>query len=597
MSKAIDASAQQAVGVDGHASDGWLGGASQPRQAARAHVSWRSGILAMPIVLIVGFMLRWIAALTLTPHVDEPSSVLAAHMVAERGLPILPSGTPYFQGVTLSYLLQPFVWLGFGEIHHLHLMRMVLVVAGTATIYAAYRLGRVVTGNPTVGAVAAMLVAIDPVSVQWSAHVRMYGLLQLLTFLLAWAWIRLLQGNTSWRQVGIVIGLFWLAVATHVGGGSLLGAAMALSALLVHRRAIVRQWRVLVALATSAAGSVTLMTLNKVLGTSNEPVRESGPAPFWSFVGDNLLAPLAAIEAIPREGVIERVTAGITLYWLIPGLITAVSTIVGGRVLLRRHGGDRHTRIAIFTLLAMYWVPIALVVVFTVSPEVRYLLHMHLLGYIFVAALIVELLRVAPRVGSRLELAALWRYGVVAAIAVGITAGLHWRLDNPVHQPDYNAAMAYVVEHHRAGEPVIVTLPPVGYLSVDEAERDDVYFLAGSEGWTRADRYTRWASDGRLIDYWIGADSIVSTRSLDALLEEHPNAWVIADDGRLDSDWISGGLIERVIRDEMFPVFRSEGGAVVYQTKPEEVRDSGDGKQVPAAEERDTQPEKPNVTR
>lgn len=544
-----------------------------PASGALSRPSWRAGVRALPLVLAVAFMVRWIAALTLTPHVDEPSSVLAAHMVAERGLPILPSGTPYFQGVTLSWLLQPFVWLGLAEIEHLTMMRMILVVAGTATVYSAFRVATALAGDATIGVVAALLVAIDPVSVQWSAHVRMYGLLQLLAFLLAWAWVRLLRGDTSWRQVGTVVALYWLAVATHLAGGSLFGVAMAASAFLVHRFGVLRQWRILVALAGSALASATMMTLNKALGTSNTPVRETGPAPFWSFVGDNLLAPLAAIEAVPREGVLERIAAGITLYWLVPGLIGAVSTVVGARMLLCRHPGDRDTRVAVWTLLCFYWLPIALVVGFTVSPEVRYLLHMHVLSSLFTAVVLTTLARrAASRWGWR-SWSALWRAAVIGGAVLGIGAGLLWRLDNPVHQPDYNAAMAYVAEHHRPGEPVIVTLPPVGYLSVDEASRDDVYFLAGSEGWTRADRYTRWSADGRLIDYWVGAESIVSTRSLDALLEEHPSAWVIADDGRLDSDWISGGLIERVIRDEMYPVYRSEGGAVVYHTKPPELRE------------------------
>lgn len=540
-------------------------------------LSWvRSGLGATTTLLasaiVFGFLVRVIAAVTLTPHVDEPSSVLAAHMVAERGLPILPSGTPYFQGTTLSYLLQPFVWLGLGEIHHLPLMRMVLVLAGTVAIWLSYRLARAITGSASVGAITAMLVAIDPVSVQWSAHVRMYGLLQALTFALAWAYIRLLQGHTGWRQIGIVVGLFWLAVFTHVGA-SLLGAAMALAAVLVYRRDVIRQWRLLVTLGASALASVTLLTINRVLGTANEPVQSSGSSSF-KFVGDNLLAPLASIKAIPTDDVFQRITAGITLYWLIPGLIVAVSAIIGARHLLRTHADDRDMRIAVLTLMSFYWLPLLLVIGFTISPEVRYLLHMHLLGYIFVAVLAVEVLQRAAR-ERRQEGGATrtipW-YGVIAAVLVAIGASLLWRLDNPVHQPDYNAAMAYVAEHHQPGEPVIVTLPPVGYLSVDETERDDVYFLAGSEGWTRADRYTRWAEDGRLIDYWIGADSIVSTRTLADILDDHPNAWIIADNGRLDHDWVNEEAITRVIRETMYPAHRSEGGAVVYRTTPAELQ-------------------------
>ncbi|HYH12502.1 MAG TPA: glycosyltransferase family 39 protein, partial [Thermomicrobiales bacterium] len=423
-------------------------------------ISWvRSGLGATTTLVasavVFGFLVRVIAAVTLTPHVDEPSSVLAAHMVAERGIPILPSGAPYLQGATLSYLLQPFVWLGFGEIHHLPLIRMVLVLAGTITIWLSYRLGRAVTGSASVGAVTAMLVAIDPVSVQWSAHVRMYGLLQALTFALVWAYIRLLQGNTGWRQIGLVVGLFWVAVFTHVGA-SLLGAAMALAAVLVYRRDVVRQWRLLVTLVASASASILLLTLNKVLGTANEPVGDASSSSSLSFVGDSLLAPLASIKAIPTEGVLQRLTAGITLYWLVPGLIVAVSTIIGARHLLRGHAGDSEMRVSVLTLLSFYWLPLILVVGATISPEVRYLLHMHLLGYVFVAVLAVGLLDRAARQRSRdgVVIGSLSRYGAVGAVVIAIGASLLWRLDNPVHQPDYNAAMAYVAKHHEPGEPV-----------------------------------------------------------------------------------------------------------------------------------------------
>lgn len=545
-------------------------------------LSWvRSGLGATTTLLtsaiMFGFLVRVIAAVTLTPHVDEPSSVLAAHMVAERGIPILPSGAPYFQGATLSYLLQPFVWLGIGEIRDLPLLRMMLVLAGTLTIWLSYRLGRAVTGSASVGAVTAMLVAIDPISVQWSAHVRMYGLLQALTFALVWAYIRLLQGNTSWRQVGLVVGLFWLAVFTHVGA-NLLGAAMALAAVLVYRRDVVRQGRLLATLAASAMASVALLSLNSALGTANGTVGETGPTSFLSFVGNNLLAPMAAIKAIPTDDVVQRVTAGITLYWLVPGSIVALSAIFGARHLLRMQASDREMRISVLTLLSFYWLPLGLVVGVTISPEVRYLLHMHLLGYIFVAVLAVELLSRAAqqRQQEGIAIGSLSRYGVIAAAVIAIGSSLLWRLDNPVHQPDYNAAMAYVAKHHQPGEPVIVTLPPVGYLSVDETARGDVHFLAGSEGWTRADRYTRWSEDGRLIDYWIGVDSIVSTRTLADILKEHPNAWVIADDGRLDHDWVNEEAINEVIRDSMFPAHISDGGAVVYRTTPAELKVADD---------------------
>jgi hypothetical protein len=555
--------------------------AGQPARRAPSHASvpatWiRAGLGATTTViatsLVFGVLVRVIAALTLSPHVDEPSSVLAAHVVARHGLPILPSGTPYFQGYTLSWLLAPFVWLGIGDIGQLTLMRMVLVLAGGVTIYLSYRLGQVLTGSASVGAVAALLVAIDPVSVQWSAHVRMYGLLQAVTIALVWGWVVLLRGDRSARQVALVVALYWAAVFTHVGA-ALLGPAMALAAVLVCGRRVVRAWRVLLALGFSALAPLTLLSLNRLLSPASEPARETVATPWWSFVGANLLAPLARLR-LPLNDWQSRITAGITLYWLVPVVLVGASTIIGARLLLRRRSLPRETRVAVLTLLAFYWLPIVAIVVFTVSPKVRYLLHLHLLGYPFLGMLIAALLRRAARDRRRAGagVAVVARYGAVAAIVLAIGAGLAWRLAHPIVQPDYDAAMAYVAEHHEAGQPIAVTLPPVAWLTLDPADRDDLHFLAGSEGWTRAERYTRLTEDGELIDYWVGVDSIVSTPALAALLDGGQDVWVVADAGRLRDDWTDASAIRELIRDRMYPVHVADGGAVVYRSKPPEMR-------------------------
>src|SRR5690606_15397841 len=81
------------------------GSPSYRREALHQYTGW------VPVIFLVlvglGGILRLIAAHTLTPHVDEGASLLAAHAVAERGFPILPSGTVYTQGATLSYLTAP----------------------------------------------------------------------------------------------------------------------------------------------------------------------------------------------------------------------------------------------------------------------------------------------------------------------------------------------------------------------------------------------------------------------------------------------------------------------------------------------------------
>lgn len=556
-------------------------GANHRRSVSRASTDFASGmarsiVVAMSVVLTFGFAVRLIAAMKLSPHVDEPSSLLAAHAVAEHGLPVLPSGTVYFQGAPLSYLLVPFIWLGVGDLQDLHLMRLLLVAAGTVAIYLCYRLGMAITGDARVGAIMAALVALDPLSVQWSGHVRMYSLLQALTAGLAWAYVILLTRGPTTRRVALVIVLYWAAVFTHVGA-ALLGPAMALAAAIVYGRALLRQGAMLAMLAACALAPLTLMTLNNTLGTASVAPRDQADASsnVWTFVGDNLLTPLARFRVAPSEWGWTAPFHASNLFWLVPGLIVAVATLYGGRRLFREGREQRSDlmRNGAITLSAFYWIPMIGVGLFTVSLKERYLLNVHLLGYLFVALLMVQLTtRVVRGRHVRPQLAG---QALTVFVMLALAMGLVWRLENPIVHPNHNAAMAYVTERHEEGQPVIVALPPVAWLALDESHRDDLSFLAGTQNQSRAERYTRWNDDGELVDYWVGANAIVSDEELHVLLLENPGAWVVVDDHRLGADWAYEGPMEQLLRDTTVPVYEEPGGAVVM--RPAAVAESGDG--------------------
>lgn len=539
------------------------------RAIGQARIFQATQVAALALVLGIGLVLRLIAADTLTLHVDEASSVLAAHAVAGQGVPILPSGTVYFQGATLSILLAPFVWLGAGDLEDLYLMRLVLVAAGTLTIYLAYRLGQAVTGEARAGLIMAVFVAVDPISVQWSGHVRMYGLLQALTLGLAWAFIRLLNLDPSWGRTMLVVSLFWAAVFTHVGA-SLLAPAMLLAAWLVYRGRLFRQRRDLLAgLALCGLAPLALLAANHLLGTASVGAGTTSSEPLLSFVGDNLLQPLARFQVSLEDWEWTMLARQSTLAWLIPGLVVATSTIVGGRGLLHDRRTAAWTRQSVIVLLAFYWLPVIAVGLLTVSPKERYLLHVHLIGYLFVSVLLIQLASGHDHLPARRRR---WRpiasVAVTAVAIVAIGSGLAWRLGNPVVHPDYHAATAYVAARHEPGQPVIVALPAVAYLALDEAGRSDLQFLAGEEDRPRAQRYTRWGADGRLIDYWVGVDSIVTANELRRLLAEYPNAWIVIDDDRLEADWAYGGEVGEVLTEMTGAVFEAPGGALVLRTAP-----------------------------
>lgn len=527
--------------------------------------------------MLLGLVLRLAAATLLTPHVDEAASILAAHAVVERGLPIFPSGTVYTQGAVLSYLLAPLVRLGFDGLGAIDLtvLRSVSVVAGAASVFLAARLGQLATGKPWVGAVAAGLVALDPIGVQWSGHVRMYGLLQAISLGLALLYLRALAGAPGRTVPAGLVLLFGVGVFTHVGT-LLLWPGMALVAVWAHGRALLGARRGLaLALVACPLWVVGLVGLNRALGSASVGA-SAAPASSTaatgralSFVGDNLLAPLALLRDRLSIAPLGGLVSDHTLVWLIPGLIVA-----GGGLLAWHHwlrpgaDGDPAYRRPVAALLALYWGPVLAVGLFTVSPKERYLLHAHLLGYVLVAAVVVELLgrRPIPTGGRRGLLAAVAVGGLAPAIVLGLVAGVAWRFAHPVVHPDYPTALAFVEERREAGEPVLVALPAIAHLGLgDDA---GVRFLAVPEDRPRAQRYTRRTADGRLIDYWIGAPSITSPAQLCEVFHRQPGAWVVVDEVRLDAPWGYQGVMADAVRATTRPVFAGPGEVLVLRPKP-----------------------------
>jgi hypothetical protein len=537
---------------------------SEGRIASGETVGVATGWISLIFLVLIGLggILRLIAANTLTPHVDEGASLLAAHAVAESGVPILPSGTVYTQGATLSYLVAPFVWLGLDDLADLNALRTVVVVAGTLAIYLAYRFASTITGDFRIGLAMAALVAFDPLSIQWSGHLRMYGLMQAITFGLALAWTLLLARGWTWPRMVAVVLIYWAAVGTHLGSAALLGIAMFLSALWVYRKQIVRAWGTMATLAASAAGAGSLMLLNSTLGSSSVGDRQeaSSEKPV-SFVGDNLLKPFALD---PSEWDWAALAKPDNLFFLLPGILVAIATFIGGRQLLRN--GTTLARTGAVVALAMYWVPMIGVGLFTSSPKERYVLNAHLLGYLFVAVIVVAAIQhwrdVRPEYNV---LPPALAQGFTIFMVAALVWGTNWRMDNPVVHPDHNAAMEYVVAHHQPGEPIISALPAISYLAVAPSDRDDIYFLAGEQNQSRARRYTRYTGDGQLIDYWVGAPALVQPEGIRAFLQDNPDAWIVVDRDRMSEDWAYAGVVEQILLDETVPVATTNGGGLVLR--------------------------------
>ena len=247
-------------------------------------LNWTSVILAA--VLLVGLAIRVWAAKHISPHVDEPASLLPAYMIAEKGWPQLPSGVPYLQGATLSYILAPLIKFGHVTIEHFRPLRLVSVAFGTGVIYFVFRLGVAMTRRVWIGFVAAVFIMLDPVSVEWSAHVRMYAPLEMLAVVLTLLFYDAIIHEPSRKKLALLVVVFWLGIFTHIALALFL-PPMALVTLYVYRD---RLWKdrkdiVLCGIACGLA-PITLTLLNKFLSPYRGASTSGGP---FSFVGDHLV--------------------------------------------------------------------------------------------------------------------------------------------------------------------------------------------------------------------------------------------------------------------------------------------------------------------
>lgn len=529
--------------------------------------------ILVALALVYGAVARLAAADHLTPHIDEPASVLAAKMVSERGFPIFPSGVPYFQGATLSYLLAPFSWFGYGDLENLHTLRMISVIIGVLTIGATYLLARQVSGQRWVGAVAALLVASDPTSIKWSGLVRMYAPLELFSVLFIWVFaLIVMEGATRRRLIALPI-VFWAGIFTQIAA-VLLFPGVALVALAVYGRSLWRERRDIgLSLAATAAAPFALTILNSTIGRIyGAPASAGGKIPGVSFVGDHLLT-LDAI-ASPSFSSWEELFSESTLVHVTPYVMILLSALVFGAIfLVAAEGAAEHQyRLGMGIILGAYWIPVIIVGVFTDEPQERYLIHIVPSGFVVIAVAlqrIVERGLAVPRgrsvdwqrrayIGGSIFLAAVL---LVQQSSAALGLARHTTLD-----PDYVAASEWVEAHREPGQLVASAMTPAPYLVFGEDDTD-LAFFSGNAYSDRTNRYVR-LDNGEEVDYWIGVESYYLLNDVCTLISENPKMFLIIDNSRLNNPLAFGGNFATIVRGLMYVAYIGPGNVVVFRPSP-----------------------------
>ncbi|CAN5353009.1 hypothetical protein BH09CHL1_BH09CHL1_12320 [soil metagenome] len=525
------------------------------------------------LAVIYGAVARIASAHHLTPHIDEPASVLAAKMVSERGLPIFPSGVPYFQGGVLSYLLAPLMWLGYGDLADLHTMRMVSVIIGVLTIGAAYLLARQVSGQRWVGAVAALLVASDPTSIKWSGLVRMYAPLELFAVLFIWVFaLIMMEGPTKRRLIALPI-VFWLGVFTHIAT-ALLFPGVAIVALAIYGRSLYRERRDLgLSLAITAVAPFALTVLNSLLGKLyGAPASAGGNIPGVSFVGDHLLT-FDAVRS-PSFASWEELFSDSTLLHTTPYVMLLLSALVFGAIFLVPAEGEaeHRYRLGMGIILGAYWIPVIIVGVFTNEPQERYLIHIVPSGFVVVAVALQRIVERGLMVPHTKDVnwqrwayigGSLFLTGVLLVQQSSAALGLS---RHPTLDPDYVAASEWVADHREPGELVASAMTPAPYLVFDD-NPDDLIFFSGNAYSERTKRYVR-LDNGVEVDYWIGVESIYLLNDVCTTIAENPDMFLIIDDKRLNNPLAFGGNLNAVVRGLMYIAYIGPGNVTVFRPSP-----------------------------
>jgi hypothetical protein len=538
----------------------------------------------LALLAALGFALRSIAGRNLGPIVDELFSLLGAQSVAQRGVPLLPSGVLYLHGAVHSYLLAPLVAIGHDSPADLYPLRLVSAIAGAIAIVLTFSLSRIAGATSPTALFAAALVAIDPASVLWGGYARMYALAQVLAIAVAILFLQSISAPSGTppgknrATIAALCGAFWLAVFTHLAT-ALLCPAMAAVAVITYGKDLFRGRRGLgLTLATCLLAPLLLIALTGAVGpgagTSIAGRTEGLPA--VSFLGDENVSPAQIFHPDPSPWTALFNEGPLAL--LAPLLLALSSGLLAGRFLIAPEppAGSPPAR-AVGALLALYWLPILALSLFATDAAERYALFLLPTGYVLVA-LAVQTLLWQAHPGGRAHWTGLAGVALAAAMIVQGAGGSARLVQTAPHsQPPGQAAEAYVAAHRQPGE-LIVTSGAVD-TALAMGRLPELRFLPGGEGSQRSLRYTRFTGSGQAIDYWIGMPSLYTTPLVCTALEEAPGSWLLISP-RIWQNWgfndlptrqmermagplrqLIHGLADQVYADDDYIVFRSRPSA------------------------------------
>jgi 4-amino-4-deoxy-L-arabinose transferase-like glycosyltransferase len=488
-------------------------------------------LVGLWLLLLIGFWLRLSLLLALVFHIDEFFSMLAAKMVAERGLPILPSGFFYDHGLLLSFLSGAFVaFAGFTE----EVTRWPTLLVSVFTIAAYYVTARRLFDSRISGLLAATLATFDASSIVWGTRARIYTQAHLFV-LLSLAFLlegTLKRPNQRSRYLSLV---FLLAALVSHSITSLIIPVLA-TLLLVFTLVYSREWlrhprvwrEAVVALITLAAAlAVAAAGQTRSIVSLQNPDPGADPPFALEFLSGFFSLGLEWSRFDNKVGFFEAPE----YRWLLP--VIALSLLVTLYRLLRR-------KVTFSDIASLFLTLFVILVVFEMGALLRgfrslsrYLSMVVLPAFLLLSAeslarlfgglaqLVARLVKKADR-QARLA-ATIPLLGMVLVIARWGPAA--WDLAQMQSTGGYHTAFAFVRENWQPGDKVMTFHPAAAYLYLG---RSDYYANQATAKVLRGEE-----DEASLIDRYVGSPLVDSVEEFNAALADGKRVWFVVDRHRL----------------------------------------------------------------
>jgi 4-amino-4-deoxy-L-arabinose transferase-like glycosyltransferase len=469
---------------------------------------------------------------------DELSSFYAAQGVLTHGLPFFPSGFLYEKAELYSYLLA--VWtLLFGD--QGGIPRLISAIEYIVSIPLLYVVGCTFFER-RIALLAAAMLALSPVALEWGRQVRMYEQAQLLTLLVMYVFYRALREPQRPRLIYLAVLCLVVDYLSHeeifiVLPGLLVAVLMASWDVRRHLPAVLFQkhWWYASAMGAGIIAIqllLTRITHPPVLGT------DSSQRPFIQLTTDNIpyYFDLLFLPSSLAKG---------TLPWITMNSLLATLGCLHARWASRT--GARYC--AVFLVVSL----LTLVLLFTMQAD-RYFYPLLPVYYLMGAYAMLMMLQAAWRFARarivlrdpvrgamavpdgyfarRMRWTALCISGILCACVLitpmlpisnyNLFVSRMFGLSYHRHYPDYDAVGQYMQRHWRKGDIVIAVAPDFSvFYYVGHVD----YFFSIDRALFLLER------DGHIIDTSIGSIALLNQDDFQAVLAAHARVWIISDDG------------------------------------------------------------------